>query len=311
MSWQRMLVDYSKKALGARFGAVRLSLANRSPEIYLAAGIGAGVAATVMLARAHKKSDEVFAETATALTDVHEYVKDSENDNTPVSKAEEQKMLLPIYVEGARLAIILYGPGVLMGMSAIAFILASNGILKKRNGGLMAAVALLDRGFNEYRKQVAAEYGEEVDQRFYYGAEARGVTTLEEGPDGKKTKTKGKKNHIPEEVLDPMMYQRIFDGMNRQWSPDPDMNDFFLQAVQNQFNDKLYLRGYVLLNEVYKALGFEETPYGCVVGWSRKVLGDGFISFGLDSDINQREGDERYLLDFNVSGVIYEHVGTK
>ena len=87
------------------------------------------------------------------------------------------------------------------------------------------------------------------------------------------------------------------------------MAEFFLRAVQSQMNDLYDINGYLLLNTVYRALGFAETPEGAVVGWSRHVPGDDFISIGLDSDINQREGDDRWLLDFNVNGSVFEYIG--
>ena len=83
-------------------------------------------------------------------------------------------------------------------------------------------------------------------------------------------------------------------------------------------NRKLDLNGYVFLNDVYRALGFESTPYGAVVGWYKsknmdEMSGrDGFVDFGIFNPDNERarafvNGYERsILLDFNVDGIIYD-----
>lgn len=217
-------------------------------------------------------------------------------------------MLVPLYLEFCRRGLILYGPGLMLGVTSLALILSSHGLLRRRNKALLSAFGIVSQGFAVYRQRVVGELGEEADERFYYGAEARKVTTLEIDEDGKKKKTKSIKNHIPDEP-DPIMYQRTFDHTMPMWNADPDLNEFFLQITQQHFDDWLKIKGYVLLNEVYTALGFDESPEGAVVGWSTNVPGDDYVSFGLDNDINKREGDPRWVLDFNVNGVVFDTIG--
>ena len=317
-----MIFTSITRVLGPKIGLAGLTVKNYTPEIYLAGALGAGVASAVMLAKAHKKSEEVFEDVAEDIERVHEYVDesnavwDSAEDDIksvspgPFSKAEKQKMLVPLYMEATRRAAVLYGPAVLMGVASISLLMASHGTLRSRNRALMSALTLFERGFAEYRKRVVDELGEEADERFYYGAEARRITTLTKNKDGKSVKKKSTKNHIPEKPT-PMIYSRVFDEANMNWSPDSDMSEYFLRAVQTQMNDTLYIQGYVMLNTVYRSLGFSESPEGAVVGWSKKVPGDDFISFGLGNDINQRAGDNRWILDFNVNGVVFERIGER
>lgn len=298
--------------VGPKLGSAGLSLRSHSPEIYLVGAIGTGVASAVMLAKAHKHSDEVFEDVAMNIEEVHIYVDEVNNDEDreSISRVDEQRMLAPLYFEAARRGAILYGPAILMGISSIALLLASNRTLRRRNQALMSALVLFQEGFARYRQRVVDELGEEADARFYYGAESRTVTELTKGEDGKTSKKKGTKNHIPEKPT-PMIYSRVFDETNVAWQPDKDMNEFFIRAVKQQIQDKLDGQGYVTLNTVYDALCFEDSPEGAVVGWSHNVPGDRFISFGLDNDINQREGDNRFFLDFNVNGVILDQIGAK
>lgn len=307
-------------ALGPRVGLAGLAVKEKQPELFLVAGVAAGITSAIMLAKAHKRSEETFDDVLGEIEGVRVYIDDNNSVVSPtgdvpddwegITPAEERSLLFPLYLETSRRFIILYGPSVLMGVAALAFILASHKSLQRRNRALISVVALLERGFAQYRKRVRDELGPEADDRFYYGAEARNVNRVEVGEDGKKKKRKEKKNHIPEEYS-PIMYQRIFDEYNQNWSNMEEKNDFFLHMVERYMNDQLTIKGWMVLNDVYKALGFEEAPEGAVVGWSKNVPGDEYISFGLDNDINLREGDTRFVLDFNVNGVILNHIGER
>lgn len=309
-----------------KVGVVSHTAAENAPQLYLTAGIVSGIAAAVMAAKAHNQSGEVFEDVVEQMDLVNEFideqneafavvaeemdddVADEVEDRVYITNADKQKMMLPLYVEMARRAAILYGPSVLMGFGAICLLLASHKTLKKRNRALISTIGLLQSSFAEYRRRVVAEHGEEAEERLYYGADGRVVKTVVEGTGGKKKKVKSTVNHLPE-VITPIAYQRVFDDTNRNWGPDQDMNEFFLSSVETHLNAKIQWQGHILLNEVYKALGFAESPEGCVVGWSTLTDGDDYISFGLEAPINQNAGDNRWVLDFNVHGVVFDRIG--
>lgn len=102
-------------------------------------------------------------------------------------------------------------------------------------------------------------------------------------------------------------YVRTFDASNPMWMNDSVFhNHFFLKAQQNFFNQCLQVRGFLILNDVLVALGFNPTPIGSVVGWV--MPGDG-VSFGIfDSDKMLTEQDtvgvKEIHLKFNVEGVV-------
>jgi len=288
------------KVLGPRVGMLKLSLMKNSPELYLAGGIGMGVAAAVMLAKAHKKSEEEFEQTLQEIDNVHLTAIDGD-----ISKEEERQLLMPHYAELGKRAIVLYGPAVLMGTSSLLLLLASHSTLRRRNQGLVAVATLLERSFTEYRKRVREEVGEETENRLYSGGESRSFTEMSV-VDGKKKKTKGEQTHIPEQHS-PIMYQRIFDDACRNWRPDRSSNLAFLTMQQSFMNDKLDWRGWILLNEVYEELGFEPTSAGAVVGWSKK-RSDQPVLFGIDDPINSYEEENRFVLNFNVDGAMFEDI---
>lgn len=77
---------------------------------------------------------------------------------------------------------------------------------------------------------------------------------------------------------------RIFDKFNPRWDRNKWMNPIYVNAVQREMNNVLRVRGYVTLNEVLEALGFERTIEGGMRGWIRDVdpsEGDGYIDFGI------------------------------
>lgn len=60
---------------------------------------------------------------------------------------------------------------------------------------------------------------------------------------------------------------RIFGPHNPNWSPQPEHNEMFIKSVQNHLNNILQVKGSLLLNDVYEALGFERTQEGMLLGW--------------------------------------------
>lgn len=332
------MLDNLKDILFRQYGSASLYATRKSPELLLAAGLGTGLVSMIMLAKAHRKSDEVFSDLAAGIavnkeiyTDARELqvrLEEALNDGVledepseeqaiifeedyDVSKLAEIKAAAPLYVVGAQRAALLYGPAVITGIAAVMLILASHNKLQKRNRSLVGALTLLQTSFIEYRRRVSEEYGEEAEKRIYYGLDKRTIKTVEVGKDGKKKKKKSEENVLPEEIT-PIVYQKKFDQTNQNWSPDPDIRFWTLFQNEATANLQLQMKGWVLLNEVYSWLGMSETTAGAVVGWSREMAeagtGDASISFGLEAPHNQIPGQEAYLLDFNVHGPIIDYI---
>lgn len=107
-------------------------------------------------------------------------------------------------------------------------------------------------------------------------------------------------------------YARFFDESSEVWQKDPEHNLAYLKSTQDLMNERLRLRGYLFLNEVYERLGLPKTKAGQVVGWvydKENPVGDNFVDFGLFDEkskpfINGLENS--VLLDFNVDGNVLE-----
>ena len=97
-----------------------------------------------------------------------------------------------------------------------------------------------------------------------------------------------------------------FDQTSIAWRPDPEVNEVFLRALENQQNHILRYKGHLLLNDVYEALGLEATAPGSVLGWSQQVNNDTHVEFDF---MVVEEG--RIAIDFNVDGVVFHEIGRK
>lgn len=317
-----MNLNIIKNMLGPRVGLAGLLVKKYSPEVFLVGGLVAGASSAVMLAKAHKKSDDVLGgilEEAKQMREAFEennfYFDAIASDETAeypedahyYTKAEQRQLLLPVYLEFVKEAAILYGPAILMGFGAIFMIVRGHGIMQNRNKAIMSGFMLVQQAFEKYRERVREELGEEGDNRFLYGLEKRNLTEITVGKDGKKHREKRTKDVLPEK-LDPSMYQRVFDRTNQNFRESPEMNAFWLGVAQQTMQDTLDRDGFVFLNDVYELLGFDKTPEGQVVGWSLAAPGDDFIYFGLDEH-NRTRPDGSILLDFNVNGPVFEYIG--
>jgi hypothetical protein len=170
----------------------------------------------------------------------------------------------------------------------------------------LAALKLTESGFRQYRERVVREYGEDVDDRFYYGTSKETIVEKVTDPETGKTKKTKKELNVIGENNPWSMYARTFDASSPEFSNSREMNEHYLRTCEDYFNNLLRFRGYLFLNEVYKHLHFEETRPGQVVGWTVDGSGDGFVDFGLDNGYNKHAGDNRYIIDFNVNGVILD-----
>jgi len=292
-----------------KLGKHILSAKKHSPTVLFAAGV-VGFGTTVFLAcRATLKLEEVLDKTETELEKVDETVrvtKNGEDITGDVKRTQRFSIKLNTAIKVARL----YTPAVLVGVGTVAALTGSHVIMNRRITGLATAYAILDKTYGDYRKQVIADQGEEKDREYRLGG-YKEKEIVQEGPNGPEVLLRKGPDQKALKQAEPSSYARIFDELNPNWSKVPHQNQFFIQSVQNYMNDLLRVRGYVFLNEVYKALGMEESVAGQVVGWTlNRETGDGYIDFGV-----WRQGvykglewvngnDQSIWLDFNVDGPI-------
>jgi hypothetical protein len=298
-----------KNTITSKIGRQVLIAQKHSPTILFAAS-AIGVGATVVLAcRATLKLEEVLKEAESKNTQIEEA---SALDSKNYTDEDAKKDGLTLRVQTALKVVKLYTPTIVVGVLTVGAMTGSHIILNRRNVGLTAAYAALDKGFKEYRSRVTEELGREKDDEFRFGVVEReiavdtdegvAVQTIK-GADPKTFRFGGRS-----------IYSRIFDEGNRNWQRQYTYNAMYIRSQQQWANDLLNSRGHLFLNEVYDMLGFERTTEGSVVGWlSGTEHGDGYVDFGvLDNFFESKRfinGDERsVILDFNVDGTIYDKI---
>lgn len=298
-------------------GGLKCKSIKYSPEIFVVAGcvslVTAGVVAckqTLKLKSVQDKYKEIFDQIK-ALEEAAS--ENKEIDYSPEDAKRDRRIVtVKKYLGYAKLYIVPVGLAILGFLS----IFKGDRILRGRNAALAAAYTTIDKSFKEYRKRVVDQLGEDADKKFKFG-----TTTVEEKEKVKdeetgKTKTVKKSTEVTNGGVDGYSdYAKFFDCGNIGWSDDPEESKSFLRKQEMFFTNKLRKKGYVFLNEVYRALGIRETKAGQVVGWfydpSDKNR-DNYVSFGI-FDVNKpKNGDfvngieKTIILDFNVDGPIVD-----
>lgn len=297
---------------------VGFKLKKHSPEILVVTGIVGVVASTVMACKATTKVNDIVTESKETIDKIHDCVGKGlhTSDGEEYTQEVANKDLAIIYTQTAWKFVKLYGPSVLIGAASIGCMVGSNRILRKRNVALAAALTTVEKSFKDYRGRVIDKFGKELDRELRFDIKAKEIKEKvvdENGNETTVTKTV--------EVVDPntahSLYSVVFCEGNNGWTKNAELNKVFLIQQQNWANDKLRLRGYLTLNEVYEMVGAPTTAYGQIAGWvytEDSSVGDNFVDFGI-FDVNNEKacdfvnGRERsIILDFNCIGNILEYI---
>lgn len=312
MSW----LSNIGSAITKRAGKAELIIKKNSPEILLAVGIVGFVGTVVTACKATLHADEVLDYHKRKMKDIHDAKEIVDQDPDGELEYDNQLYRQDIgfqYLKTTGKMVKLYAPTIALGALSLACILTSRNIMQKRYLGVLAAYNGVAAAFDEYRKRVKDEYGEELDRHFRYGTTYDTLTEVTIDENGKKTKEKTKVELTDQTLIRKDNTCRFFDSNNPNWDQNPSFSMMFLKGQQNILNDLLHTRGHLFLNEVYDALGFEHSPEGAVLGWISGE-GDDYVDFGLydpDKDSVRRfvnSTDNIILLEFNHDGVIYDKI---
>lgn len=284
-------------------GRTSLKLKKHAPEILTGVGIVGSVVSGALFVRAGMKTSDLVERVREDIDTVHSIHEDDLKRGVK-TRAYNQD-LATVYVQAGKSFAKVYGPPVTLGVASIISVAGGHGILKKRNVAIAAAYKAVESSFADYRARVAEEFGEDRELDIAKGV--REETVVDEKGKKKKVLTQIESGHSP--------YAKCFDQLSSQWEQIPEYNLTFLRAQEAHFNNKLYAKGHVFLNEVYDALDIPRTKAGNIVGWlANDELGDGHISFGL-YDLNSESArrfvngyEDAIWLDFNVDGPILEMI---
>lgn len=296
------------KSATRMFGKVKLSFIKHSPTIAVVSGIALMAAGAVMACKSSMKVNEVLDDAKGTIEVINKSAEDGKTPGgVPYSQDDRVNDLKIQYTKTAVELVKLYAiPAVLFG-SGVACVVAGHKILNTRNAALASAYTGLKKAYDQFEDRVKEKYGEEEAKSLKYGIKALPVSESGDGSDVSEEKTVQTAEDHPSE------FARFFDESSRYYSKDAHYNKLFLQSQQAAMNNRLISQGYLFLNDVLSALGFDPTPEGQIMGWLYNEDDDNltnWVDFGL-YDIHRRssrnfinENDPCVLLDFNVDGNI-------
>lgn len=295
------------KSASNALSKTKFQFQKHQPEIMVIGGVIGGVVAAVMACKATTKASEVLADSKDQIEQINTLANDPDVTDEVYSETDHKRDLAIVYTQTAGNLVKLYAPAVILGGLSIASILGGHNILQKRNMALAAAYATLNTTFKDYRDRVVDRFGKDVEYQIRHNLKAEEITEKVEDPETGKTKKVKKTVFARGDDKHEDGYSRLFDAACDNWNNDAMLNRSFLSGVQNYCNDKLRAQGYLFLSDIYKQLGFRETPESRVVGWRLNGDGDGFVDFGFDQDDMFMSGYNKDVwLDFNVDGPILE-----
>jgi hypothetical protein len=185
--------------------------------------------------------------------------------------------------------------------------------MRNRNAALAAAYTTVSNAFESYKKRVADKIGEEAEKEIRYDIRTEEIDEEYEDAKGKKKTRKKTVKTIGNSERSP--YARFYAEGCDGWSKDPGQNITTLVSKQAWLNNRLKLRGYLFLNEVYECLGYPLIREGQYLGWfydpNDSTLHN-CVDFGIYDchDIlkcNFVNGFENVvILDFNIEGNIVD-----
>lgn len=302
------------------FHKVGFQLKKHSPEILVIGGVIGGVVATVMACKATTNVQDILAKAKEQVDAFHEiestpeyqevYKEETGEEFTEaVMKRELTKTYVSTGIEIAKT----YAPAVAIGVASVTAILAGNNILRKRAVAFAAAYATADNTFKEYRERVVERFGKDLDRELRYNIKTKEVEETvvnEDGSETTVTKTVHEMNPSPFDE-----YTRCFDETCKGWTRNAELNYTFLMQTQRYLNQRLESRGYLSLNDVYEALGFQQTGVGQVIGWvydSKDPNLHNYVDFGIHDLYDEQKrafvnGYEKSIwLCFNPDGNLEE-----
>ena len=276
--------------IGRNVGRFGMTIKKNLPTITTVGSAAAAIGATVLSARAAYKSVPTIERHKKAIEQLH-----ANKDKFETVKEYNKETMLVYKDTAIDLAKDYWPAGVALGLT-LAGIFTTNSVHKKRYLTMAGMYTALSAAYEEYRKRVSNKYGVEEERDLYLGIQREEIVTVETDKKGKE-KTKVTKVVKAGSVTDPTFSTWLIDDNCKLWYHGrPEMTYYVLVETQNDLTQMLRTRGYVFLNEVFRALQLPEVPEGQIIGWvydETKSESDNCIDFGL------REGSENYELFMN------------
>lgn len=292
-------MSFKTKLVGAA-ASTKLKLQKEAPTIALGAGVTGFVGTVVLAVKATGEARKVLDDHKERIQEQKQALHlANQDDSIEYTEETYRRATFGNWIITIGKLAKVYGPTILVGSLSIASLIAGHRIQTRRLMGVTAAYETVRTAFDRYREVVTEEIGEEKEKEVFEKASTP-VTVEETG----------------------VTHQ--FAGPSTRWFTEETTENYrdshfenkrFLEDVQIAMNERLQQKGHLFLNDVYEALGMDETPLGCQLGWIHRRGNDrtSYVDFGLgmntDAEVVERAhgavSSHALLLDFNVDGVIW------
>lgn len=300
------------------FKKLGVFIKKHSPEILTVVGIVSGAAG---IGVAIKNTLDLEDNLNPVMDDINEIKCKAEAENLPVDK----KQLTKSYCKAVGVVAKTYAPAMALEACSIVCILSANGIMRKRNAGLIAAYTMLDETFKKYRSNVVDELGEEKDYDFLHDLKNEKIEVVETDPETGKEK---KKKETVKVKCGLSPYSVIFESGNINHTDIPSLNQSFIVGVENNVNDYCRDHGKIFMDKIYTMLGYEDDMLSKKQKEACRTMGfvwdynkdprEKQISFHIFDKINDRallaanhnvhDGESVFILDFLPELIIDDYI---
>lgn len=261
------------------------------PTIAVVGGSVAAIAGTFLACKATLKAGNVLDEHKAQMDIIHEAEKKSESvDTVDYTENDKKKDTLQVYASTAGKFARLYAPAVGLEVAGFVAIFWGFGLISRRYGLALGAIASLDEKFRQYRGNVIDEYGTDVDKRLAgelvlgdgnQSDEEEITVTDSEGNEHSNTAKK-----IDIDAVDLNNFQFVFqkydtvvdeNGVtktveNPLWESSYLYNHNLIQQVEKGYTRLLQNRSidHLFLNKVRREFGKNGNDFGHYYGWTSK-----------------------------------------
>lgn len=296
--------------LSALFVRAKNTIVKYSPEILLVLGVTGTAVSGALAHKAYVKSkviaDEAKASVekiadATVVDQVVEGDENSQDDVIVVEYTPEQKSkdtaLVKMKAAGA-ITVQFLAP-VAIGAASVAAVISSHHIMSRRLAALSMAYSGLSAAFTQYRNNVIATYGEEIDTALRHNDTSKikcGNIVVDE--DNQEIVNTG--------VACDDGTLMIFDDTCAHFSKAEQYNLCYIDSMINQMNMKLRLYHELFVNDIRREfLGQDHiVPAGQSIGWKYHPEKCDHIDFNIveRSEMDDTTGEEKVWYEIEMLG---------
>lgn len=240
--------------------------------------IGSGVGAVAYAVKATKETRELDDNYAQEMKEVEKLPK-SEQIKTTISYGKE-------YVKA-------YWPVAALGATSVVCILGVKKLASKKLATALLAYDGLSATFQEYRGRVRDYVGKEIEQKLCYGFDDNDTVTyqVEDRDTGEIKDVKAQKLKLKEGMKDYTGYSPFAKFYGEEGISNASGNVLYdaakLTTYQNEANRKLDANGYLMLNDVYGALGMPGSRMGQTrIGWLSQSFVEKYPEFARGRKID-------------------------